>query len=295
MALGVFILILSSPRAPCLAGSTRAQLRQQPNQSKPIQQQPLIAFSKHPPHISTLSMFSQARRSKHNKTSPTSKDAPSAVPRRRAPPLRPPPRLPGGHHAGHRHHPPHRGVRPYWYVLWSRCVSCRVAMPASHTIHAPTHAPPPYLAAPTAAVGAWFGISLWVTFVAGVLLYKHLPRHTFGEVIDRVVCVCMSAAATYCCCCGSSIPNLNATAHTGASQHLPLLLRPLPRAHRRRRGRVAPLGGALGCRGSPPSDTDPAQQQPLHCTALRRASAKPQHHHHIDPIQQNKTNRTTTR
>jgi len=37
-----------------------------------------------------------------------------------------------------------------------------------------------------ASVGAWFGISLWVTFVAGVLLYKYLPRHLFGEVQGKI-------------------------------------------------------------------------------------------------------------
>jgi hypothetical protein len=37
-----------------------------------------------------------------------------------------------------------------------------------------------------ASVGAWFGISLWVTFVAGVLLYKYLPRHLFGEVQSKI-------------------------------------------------------------------------------------------------------------
>jgi hypothetical protein len=38
-----------------------------------------------------------------------------------------------------------------------------------------------------AAVAAWFGVSLWVTFVAGVLLYKYLPhRHLFGEVQGKI-------------------------------------------------------------------------------------------------------------
>jgi len=77
--------------------------------------------------------------------------------------------------------------------------ACRVVwqcLPLTPYMHQPVPLTP-YLAAPTAAVGAWFGISLWVTFVAGVLLYKHLPRHTFGEVIDRVVFVCVHERCRY--------------------------------------------------------------------------------------------------
>jgi len=37
-----------------------------------------------------------------------------------------------------------------------------------------------------ASVGAWFGISFWVTFVAGVLLFKYLPRHQFGSVQGKI-------------------------------------------------------------------------------------------------------------
>lgn len=37
-----------------------------------------------------------------------------------------------------------------------------------------------------ASVGGWFGISFWVTFVAGVLLFKYLPRHQFGSVQGKI-------------------------------------------------------------------------------------------------------------
>ncbi|XP_011404217.1 PREDICTED: transmembrane protein 205-like [Amphimedon queenslandica] len=32
----------------------------------------------------------------------------------------------------------------------------------------------------------WFGTQLWVTFFAGLTMYKHLPRHTFGYIQSKL-------------------------------------------------------------------------------------------------------------
>jgi len=29
---------------------------------------------------------------------------------------------------------------------------------------------------------SWFGCSVWVTFIAGIVMFKHLPRHVFGRL-----------------------------------------------------------------------------------------------------------------
>jgi hypothetical protein len=32
------------------------------------------------------------------------------------------------------------------------------------------------------AFSAWFGCSVWVSFIAGLIMFKNLPRHTFGRL-----------------------------------------------------------------------------------------------------------------
>jgi len=36
------------------------------------------------------------------------------------------------------------------------------------------------------AFSSWFGCSVWVSFVAGIVMFKTLPRHTFGRLQSRL-------------------------------------------------------------------------------------------------------------
>ena len=36
------------------------------------------------------------------------------------------------------------------------------------------------------AFSSWFGCSIWVTFVAGIVMFKTLPRHVFGRLQSRL-------------------------------------------------------------------------------------------------------------
>lgn len=49
---------------------------------------------------------------------------------------------------------------------------------------------------------SWFGCSMWVSFVAGIVMFKTLPRHTFGKLQSKLfpayfqfsllmICVCL--------------------------------------------------------------------------------------------------------
>lgn len=57
-------------------------------------------------------------------------------------------------------------------LLMSACGVCACGGPAS------AHRP--------AAVGSGLGTSVWVTFFAGLLLFKNLPRVQFGEVQSAI-------------------------------------------------------------------------------------------------------------
>ena len=36
------------------------------------------------------------------------------------------------------------------------------------------------------AFSSWFGCSMWVSFVAGIVMFKNLPRHVFGRLQSRL-------------------------------------------------------------------------------------------------------------
>jgi hypothetical protein len=36
------------------------------------------------------------------------------------------------------------------------------------------------------AFASWFGCSMWVTFISGIIMFKNLPRHTFGRLQSRL-------------------------------------------------------------------------------------------------------------
>mmetsp|Transcript_12429 Transcript_12429/g.19255 ORF Transcript_12429/g.19255 Transcript_12429/m.19255 type:complete len:221 (+) Transcript_12429:62-724(+) len=36
------------------------------------------------------------------------------------------------------------------------------------------------------AFSSWFGCSLWVSFVAGIIMFKNLPRHVFGRLQSKL-------------------------------------------------------------------------------------------------------------
>ena len=33
---------------------------------------------------------------------------------------------------------------------------------------------------------AWFGCSVWVSFIAGIIMFQNLPRHTFGRLQSKL-------------------------------------------------------------------------------------------------------------
>lgn len=37
-----------------------------------------------------------------------------------------------------------------------------------------------------AAFSTWLGVQVWVTFIAGVTMFRHLPRHTFGFIQGKL-------------------------------------------------------------------------------------------------------------
>jgi hypothetical protein len=56
------------------------------------------------------------------------------------------------------------------------------------------------------AFASWFGCSIWVSFIAGIVMFKNLPRHTFGRLQSKLfpayfifsaLCIGISLASVY--------------------------------------------------------------------------------------------------
>lgn len=46
------------------------------------------------------------------------------------------------------------------------------------------------------AAGTWLGVNLWVTFFAGITMFKNLPRQTFGKLQSKLFPLCAPSQST---------------------------------------------------------------------------------------------------
>lgn len=75
-------------------------------------------------------------------------------------------------------------MAPYHYLTLFLASALVIYLGAKHPATSTTYPYASFLH--ITSVGALFGITLWVTFFAGVLLFKYLPRHQFGQVQGKI-------------------------------------------------------------------------------------------------------------